>query len=218
MVVPAVIPNSFAHLSETLTKLAAFTHAAQVDIVDGRFVPSISWPYHEGEVISELATYSDTFDLEVDLMVLQPEAVIDAYVEAGVKRVVVHIESTEELTRIIANHASHSYALGLALNNETPLSKLNDYVNDIDFVQLMGIAHIGAQGEAFDDRVLSRIRALRTQYPNLEISVDGSVNKETLPSLLNAGAQRLISGSAILEADDPETAFAELQQLEIQSM
>jgi ribulose-phosphate 3-epimerase len=77
----------------------------------------------------------------------------------------------------------------------------------------MGIARIGSQGNPFDERVLERIRALKSLYPDLEVSIDGSVRAETLPSLIEAGATRFAVGSAILHAEDPEEAYRTLSSI-----
>ena len=212
-VVPAVIPNSFEHLIETLTTIAPVTNEVQIDVVDGIFVPYVSWPYTGSGSLMLLKHYAESFTFEVDLMVKSPETVIDAYVNAGVSSLVVHLESTNDLAGILAHHREHNYRLGLSLLNDTPLSVLEPYLNDIDYVQLMGIAQIGAQGQPFDNRVIERVHTLRSLAPELTISVDGSVNRDTARVLKDAGVNRLISGSAILAAEDPHRAFEELTAL-----
>lgn len=212
-IIPAIIPQSYQHLEKALRRVETFTRTVQIDIVDGVFVPFISWPYHEGDSISELAQHGKEFQIEVDLMIKNPERVILEYVKAGVKRVIVHLESTEELQDICAYHHKHDFELGLSINNGTELSELTRHIDEVDFVQLMGIAQIGSQGQTFDPRVLERINTIRSAYPDLVISIDGSVNSETLPLLKKAGATRFVSGSAILSASDPARAFKELEDL-----
>lgn len=212
-IIPAIIPKSLAHLRETLASVSGFAREVQVDIVDGQFVPFTSWPYGAGEQVSDLAAVSSVFDIEVDLMVQNPEAVLPEYIAAGAKRVVVHIESVTDIEAILSHRAAHEYMLGLSLNNDTPLDAITPYLSHVDFVQCMGIAQIGAQGASFDERVLERISTLRETNGMLEISVDGSVNEETLQKLFAAGANRFAVGSAILAADNPEAVFAHLSEL-----
>lgn len=212
-VLPAIIPASLTDLDAHLSKVSAFTKVVQIDIVDGVFVPDTSWPYGEGEEVASLHAYASQFAIEVDLMVQKPERVIDAYATAGVKDIVIHLESTEHICDIIEHYAEHSYRLGLSVLNSTPLRTLVEYVPYVDFVQLMGIRHIGAQGQPFDESVLGRVSELRAQFPELEISIDGSVNAETLPKLKEAGANRFVAGSAILGAEDPSAAFFALEAL-----
>jgi len=212
-VVPAIIPKSFDHLKETLDRVHPFAHAVQVDIVDGVFVPFTSWPYMGSGNIQLLAQFGQEFEIEVDLMLMNPETVIDAYAQAGAKRIVIHLESTHNIDAIFAHHETHAYALGLSILNDTPLEKLIELLPRVDYVQLMGIAQIGSQGQPFDERVLERVSTLHTQYPGLLISIDGSVNADSLPRLRKAGASRFVSGSAILSAEDPRDAFLALESL-----
>ena len=103
--------------------------------------------------------------------------------------------------------------LGLAINTTTSIDVLAPYCHRIDFVQCMGIARIGFQGEPFDERVLDQVRVARSTRPDMPISVDGAVNMETAKRLVETGATRLVSGSAILEADDFTQAIAEMKNL-----
>lgn len=212
-IIPAVIPESFEHLRKTLTFIGAYTKIVQVDIVDGTFVPSASWPYEAEGDPCDIEMFTKMFEIEVDLMIVNPEQTIDVYVDAGVTRVIVHVESTKHMERILDHRRSHTYELGLSVNNDTPLETLFPYVTEIDFVQLMGIAEIGSQGQPFDERVLERIAIMKAQYPELPVSVDGSVNKETLPQLAKAGADRFVSGSAILSSDDPAATFMSFEEI-----
>lgn len=103
--------------------------------------------------------------------------------------------------------------VALALNNDTPLERLAPHLLDIDGVQCMGIAEIGAQGRSFDERVLNRIREIRSKYPELSIGVDGSVNEETIMRLKEAGANRFVVGSAVFDTPDPAQAYDALSKL-----
>lgn len=212
-IVPAIIPTSFDHLDESLRIVEPFTTEVQVDIVDGAFVPFRSWPYVGSGSIQLLSRYTDTFQIEVDLMIMSPEDAVPLYVAAGVTGVVVHLESTRRIETILAHHDEHTYALGLSINNDTPIGALMTLIPRVDYVQLMGIAHIGSQGQPFDVRVLDRVREIRSMYPDIIISIDGSVNKDTLPRLIDAGATRFVSGSAIFHVDDPEAAYRTLESM-----
>lgn len=207
-IIPAIIPQSLTHLEESLLLVNDFAESVQIDIVDGKFVPFTSWPYIENESPDALRETADLYDVEVDLMVVEPETVIGAYVDLGVDRIVVHLESTSSLEEILTHHEQvGGYQLGLSILNDTPLEDLLPYVERVEYVQLMGIKDIGSQGQPFDVRVLDRIKALKSEYPQLEISIDGSVNAETLPQLREAGADRFVSGSALLGAENPKETF-----------
>lgn len=213
MVVPAIIPQSSVHLRESLESLREVTNTFQVDIVDGDFVPFTSWPYHEGETIEDGAHIYEGYDIELDLMVRNPELTLKKWLSTGVKRVVIHVESTDDVPGCIAILKEERKTVGLSLLNDTDLAVLDPYLHDIDFVQCMGIKEIGMQGNTFDERVLERIRAIKSAHPELEVSVDGSVNQETITMIAKAGATRLVSGSAIYRTDNPVAAFNTLSAL-----
>ena len=103
--------------------------------------------------------------------------------------------------------------IGISIGMDTPLEDIYPFLNHVDFVQLMGIDEIGFQGEEFDERVLDRIRLLRSQYKDLSISVDGSVNLETAPKIIDAGANILVVGSAIWKSQDPRAVIIALKDL-----
>lgn len=212
-VVPAVIPESSTHLANTLRAISAWHDEAQVDIVDGIFVPHTSWPYAFGDTVDALSAFTHDLALEIDLMVHEPETVIEDYLRAGVKRVVVHLEAVKALAIIVSLKQKYPFLLGFSIGNDTPLEILQDVVGYADYVQLMGIASIGAQGRSFDTRVIDRIRAVRHAHGTLPISIDGSVNTATIGALVDAGADRLVSGSAILGAEDPQSAYETLAHL-----
>jgi len=214
IIVPAVIPQNAAHLTDTLRLFSSFSGEAQVDIVDGMFAHGMSWPYTEDDGISALSLWTTPLNIEVDLMIDTPERVLESYLKAGVARAVVHLESVRDLPSIIGLKRTYAFALGFSIGNNTPLEMLEAVIGYADYVQLMGIASIGTQGQPFDDRVIGRIHALLDAHASsLPISVDGSVNEETLPRLMEAGADRAIAGSAILNAPDPRAAYETLTQI-----
>lgn len=211
-IIPAIIPESLARLRDTLARVS-FAAAVQVDVVDGAFAPTTSWPYGTGEAAGSPADAREFFEpflLEVDLMVARPEEQLDVWCAAGASRLVVHLESTERMDDILEHARTHNYALGLAFDDDTPLARVRPYLGRVAFVQCMGIDRVGAQGEPFERRVLDNIRALKASCPGLRVQVDGSVNRETLLLLAAAGAERFVVGSAILAADNPRAAYEEL--------
>lgn len=214
-IVPAIIPESFNTLKDTLNRVQSFAKSVQIDIVDGKFVPFTSWPYDnkKGADINNLRPYTEKFDIEVDLMIKEPELTLHEWTNVGVRSIVIHLESVNDIDSIFKHHEKYNYRLGLSILNTTPIEELLRYIDRIDYVQLMGIRDIGSQGQPFDESVLDRVRTLRSSFSDLLISIDGSVNGETLPRLKKAGANRFVSGSAILRSEEPETAFNELTRL-----
>lgn len=218
-IIPAIMPKDYEDLDEKMSLFVGVVPFVQLDIMDGKFVPARTWPYprdaHFDAIVAEeegMPRWED-IDFEADLMIENPELAVPKWVSAGARRIIVHVESMVDFEKIRASVPVGLIELGLAINTTTPLSAIEPYIDRIDFVQCMGIARIGFQGEEFDERVLENVRALRAKYPELPISIDGSVNFDTARALVEAGATRLVSGSAILEADDFVGAIAQLKDL-----
>ncbi|MDP6388087.1 MAG: ribulose-phosphate 3-epimerase [Candidatus Pacebacteria bacterium] len=206
-VIPAIMPESLNDLSEKHSRVSDYVGIVQIDVMDGKFVPSVSWPYLQGLSLDKI-----DFDFEVDLMVENPEEVVEDWIKAGAKRVIVHIESTENIENVFLKIPS-DIEVGIALNTETPNEKIYPLVEKVDFVQFMGIEKIGYQGQNFDERVLDKISDLRGEFNRTIISVDGGVNLETASQLIKAGANRLVSGSAIFKNKDIGEAVKQLQNV-----
>jgi ribulose-phosphate 3-epimerase len=214
--VPSLPAASFDELSSLAEKLAGIALGFQVDIVDGLFVPHKAWPFTETDMALEwekLPLLTKNFEIEIDCMVREPEQYLDIFVVNDIPRVIIHVGSTECYGKCIRHARTHGYKIGFALTNDVPLSFMHPYVPLIDFVQVMGIAHVGRQGQPFDERTLATVRSLRDTYPDLEIAVDGSVNEKTIPLLKKAGVNRFAPGSAIRKAEDPAAAYKHLVSL-----
>ncbi|HMO78490.1 MAG TPA: hypothetical protein PKD95_04840 [Candidatus Paceibacterota bacterium] len=210
-IVPALIPKSAAEILTVLPKLG-FAAEVHIDVVDGKFVPYTSWPYSPSGVPDEAREETDKFTLEVDLMVEDPLAAGEDWIAAGADMLVFHTENISP-TALKRFSESTKVSIGIAVINDTPLPVLETYLEAVDYVQLMGIAKVGAQGQPFDERVLTRIVELKKRYPALTLSIDGSVNLKTIARLKQAGADRFICGSAIVGVANPEAAYLELRAL-----
>ena len=209
-------PASFEILENVCAVLKGITPGFQIDIVDGVFAPSVSWPFAEPspqEALRKIKQFTTDFEIEVDCMIMYPEKYLSLFVELGVKRVIVHIGSTDAYSAIVKHAKEHGYKIGFAFTNDVPLSFIYPYIGKIDFVQVMGITQVGRQGEPFDTRTLTTVTTLREQYPELEIAVDGGVNAQTIPKLLEVGVNRFAPGSAIAQAENPADAYKQLLSL-----
>jgi ribose 5-phosphate isomerase B len=205
-IVPAIIPTSMEDVVAHVQQLPLGT-LVQIDVVDGQFVPFTSWPYEPpGEVIA-LAPHLRHYRIEVDLMVADQLTAARAWLALGAQRIILHLEAITDPGIIRTLRAETMASIGIALTNDTPLADLTPYLDDIDFVQCMGIAQIGSQGQPFDERVLYRVATLQAEHPNLLISVDGGVNGESLPKLKAAGVKRFVIGSALWRADNVPEAL-----------
>lgn len=213
VIAPSLPANSFREIESLCTALDGVAQEMQIDIVDGDFAPFVSWPFTESDPLQEfqkLSGYTSNFLIEIDCMVSKPEQYLDAFVSLGVSRVAIHVGSTEKYDDIITHAQTYGYKVGFALTNDTSLEVLLRYIDDIDYVQLMGIKEVGQQGQPFDERTLERARGLHSDFPDLEIAVDGSVNMETISLLYAAGVTRFAPGSAITKASNPAIAYKQL--------
>ena len=212
-VIPSLPAQSYEELAALSEALKGSASELQVDIVDGKFVPSVSWPFTEAEPMEELKklkTISNNQSLAIDCMIAEPEQYLDLFVSVGAKRVIVHMGSTKKFEHILNHAKTHGYKVGLACTNDTYSDEMEKYIGNFDYVQVMGIRHVGQQGQPFDERTPETVRALRAAHPDMEIAVDGGVNKETIPKLKQAGANRFAPGSAVAKQADPKAAYEAL--------
>jgi len=215
-VLPSYPAPSFVALKELAEAVADVTDELQVDLVDGKFVPAISWPFTEIAPMTEfklLKTLPSTLELEIDCMLVEPEQYLEFFTEVGAARVIIHFGSTSEYDEIIDHASVCGYGLGLAMTNDRPFDEVAELLPRFQWLQVMGISEVGKQGQAFDERTIETVKYFRSQFPDLEIAVDGGVNATTIPALVEAGVNRLTPGSAITKADDPATALQTLLKL-----
>ncbi len=226
-VIPAILAKDFRDLHDKIARVASITNIVQIDICDGKFVDSTSWPMGRddeqsvGNILNEEEGMPswETLDFEFDLMVRDGYENFDFYLKLGPRRVVFHLEAQTDINKFkefldgLDMYTRDTTDVGIAINTSTSINTLDLFINNIDFVQCMGIEHIGHQGESFDVRVLEQIKDLRFKYPELIISVDGSVNEDTAPLLVKAGANRLIVGSALMKSFDVRETMREFENL-----
>jgi ribulose-phosphate 3-epimerase len=211
-VVPAILPKSFDDLEDKIDVVSDFVDGIQIDISDGEFANSTTWPYTEGEDSPNHALpYKDSLNLELDMFVNNPEEIAQSWVDAGVKTFIIHLETIEEPSALIADLKLQDLNVGLSINPSTKSSVLDEWIETIDFVQLMGNDKVGYHGVELDENVYDKIKELRKKYPELPIAVDIGVDFETAPKLVKAGATKLISGSAIYESKNVEEAINKLE-------
>ncbi len=235
-VLPAILPESYEDLNCKMSTVKDIVKLVQVDVCDGKFVPSKSWPYvfdeenHFEKITEEAEGFPlwQDMDFEADLMIKNPETEAEKWIKAGAKAIVLHIESSPKILELIKDlRKTYGYSgdslvdieMGIALNINTPNEDLDKFLEKntegrmlADFVQFMGIKKIGYQGQEFDEEVLKKIKALRKKYPSIMISIDGGVNFDNYKDLVKAGANKLISGSAIFESDNIKKAIEEMKK------
>lgn len=211
--VPSYPAPSWDSLESALNDLANISPEFQVDIVDGEFVPAVSWPFSGSCSFERLAQYADVFSFEIDCMVRSPRQYLDALADLCVSRVIIHHTSTDDYVSCIEHAREHDYKIGIAVLPTVSFEDVRDLIVQFDYVQVMGIREVGKQGQPFAPETVTLIKQIREVFPEKEIAVDGAVNKDTIPVLLAAGANRLAPGSAIVAAPDRASAYRDLCEL-----
>lgn len=229
-IIPTVMPESEEDFREKIQFVFRYVDLIQIDVMDGKFVTSTSWPYNDfgNEFWYKLKTQEEGLpnwekvNFEVDLMVEDQIGEANNWINAGVSRIIGHIEaftSDEIVAEFIELGKNSMVEVFLALAPSTDVNRIKKWINHeneahrIDGVQFMGIENVGYQGEPFANEILKSISDLRAEFPNLIIAVDGGVNEETTPDLIEAGVNNLASGSYIFNSSDPKEAIEYLKNL-----
>lgn len=216
-VIPAIIPKDFQELQQKIKLVEPYVYPepgrgvqwVQLDISDGKFTTMKSWSSPE-----DLKQIDTKLNLEAHLMISEPEKRIERWINSGVKRILIHYESTEHLAEIIKKIKDAGLEAGVVLNLQTPISILDELQivpSDLQVIQLMGISEIGYYSHPFSDRVIPKIFSLKVKFDNVKIAVDGGINAETAKKVAQAGADILVAGSAIFGAQDIGKAIEELK-------
>ncbi len=214
-IIPAIIPKDFRHLREQVGIVKDLVNTVQIDICDGIFVKNQSWPYRgdegEFEQLSReeigLPCWEDV-NYEFHLMIADPEATLEEWIALGATSIVVHIEAVKNMELIIDMCRGSEVKIGLAIKPSTPLSALAPYGEQIDCIQCMGSDDIGHHGAELDKRVVEKIRELRDFYPEMPIAIDIGVTEESAQELVDAGATRLVSTTAIYDSGHIEDTIS----------
>lgn len=227
-IIPAILPLSRVDLNQKTAALFGLTDWVQIDIVDGRFASPPSWPYTSKEGLAELNAENPLPHLgrmryELDLMATDPEKLVGECIAAGANRLVLHAESSRFLPKTMEqlntlyghdkNFAPDLLSLGVALNIASEISLLEPFLPYADYVQFMGIADIGKQGQPFDQHVIRKIAEFRKKHPDILIQVDGGVSLTTIRALLEIGVDRMIVGSALWKAPNLHEAFEQFNDI-----
>lgn len=214
LIAPSVLSADFANLQRDVEMInSSAADWFHVDVMDGVFVPNISFGFPVMEAISRWAEKP----LDVHLMIVNPDQYIERFAAAGASVITVHYEACTHLHRTVqAIHAAGCKA-GVALNPHTPVNLLTDILIDLDMVLIMSV-NPGFGGQQFIPNSLHKIAALRkmaaTVNPELLIEVDGGVGLHNTAALLQAGANVLVAGNAIFAAASPAGMISELKQIE----
>nr|WP_308695899.1 ribulose-phosphate 3-epimerase [uncultured Stomatobaculum sp.] len=194
---PSLLSADFTELGSQIDLLKALgVRALHCDIMDGDFVPSISFGM---PVLKSIRKRTDLY-LDAHLMVTEPDRYIDAFVEAGADGITVHAEACRHLDRTVQHIKACGKKAAVALNPATPLVAVEDILPELDMVLIMSV-NPGFGGQSYIPYCTDKIRRLRAladqKQPELSIQVDGGVNRKTLAEVLAAGADDIVAGSAV---------------------
>ncbi len=205
---PSLLAVDFTCLREQLHSVAS-ADLLHVDIMDGHFVPNISF----GPVIAEAAARTSSLPLDIHLMVSNPDAFIARFAQLQPSYLTIHYEASMHLHRSLSSIREHAIKVGVSLNPHTPVEWLEPILDFIDLILIMSV-NPGFGGQEFIPQSIEKVRRAREMVGNrpIAIEVDGGVSLDNARSLAEAGASILVAGSAIFQAASPAQYIAGLRQ------
>jgi ribulose-phosphate 3-epimerase len=202
-VVPSVLTRDAKDLEKKIRALEPFADVIQVDIMDGEFVPNTSVG------VTDVQRVGMKSRMEAHLMVKHPIDYVQAF---AAFRIVFHIESDDNPEDVIREIKQFGMEAGVALNPPTPVEKIKPLLNSLDLVLVMSV-NPGLQGQKFIPEVLAKVRAIRDMRPEITIEVDGGVNPETGPALVEAGVDILNVGSYFFKQLPVKNNWERMQEI-----
>ncbi|HUQ96192.1 MAG TPA: ribulose-phosphate 3-epimerase [Chitinophagaceae bacterium] len=212
IVAPSLLASDFLHLGRECAMLneseADWFH---LDVMDGRFVPNLSF----GLPVIEHIRKATTKFCDVHLMILEPERYAEAFKNAGANNLTVHLEACTHLHRNLQQIRALGMTAGVALNPHTPVFLLDDVLADLDVVCLMSV-NPGFGGQQFIPHTYTKIKQLRRMIDekglSVKIEIDGGVTVENAGELMAAGADVLVAGNTVFKSSDPKATIAQLKK------
>ena len=210
---PSILSADFCELGKQIEEIEkAGAQYLHVDVMDGIFVPSISFGM---PIVSSVRPRTKMF-MDVHMMVTRPERYVEEFIRCGADGVTIHEEACDCVAETLCRIREAGAQAGLAINPETPVEKLYPYLDKMDMALIMTV-HPGFGGQKFIEHSVEKVRELRALIERTGskalIEVDGGVNLETGARLVEAGADALVAGNAVFGAQDPVEMIRQLHEL-----
>ncbi len=203
-VIPSILVKSYEELEQLVRRYEPHVQRVQMDIIDGEFAPEATIVGYD-----ELPRIGTQLAFDIHLMVKRPEEVLERWYATKADRIILHAESEGDLAHLLVDIKEHGKRAALALNPETPLSRIGSLIPHCDFVQFMTV-HPGSYGAGFLSEVIPKIIEFHAVHPQVTIAVDGGIVPETAQQVLTAGASLLVVGSYLKNASDIAQALTAL--------
>ena len=205
-IIPSILVKTREEMTEKIMAVEPYVERVHLDIADGIFVPNMTIMGLE-----EMGELDTNLKIGVHLMVSKPENHIVHWLETVADKFVFHIEATSQAQKVIDAAKEAEKSVGIALNPQTPITKIEPFVDQVDFVHFMTVEP-GFYGGKFVDSVIDKIKEFHFLYPDKPIEVDGGITPETAPKLIEAGATLLVVGSYIWDSENLEKAITKVKE------
>lgn len=211
LVAPSMLSADFLHLEKDVEMVNSHADLFHLDVMDGSFVPNISFGFPIVEAIGKKAAKP----LDVHLMIVHPEKYVERFVKAGADMISFHFEAALQQTdEVIDLIHSFNCKAGIAINPDCPVEKIFSFLGKLDFVLVMSV-FAGFGGQKFIEDSLGRIASVKAELERLgrdiPIEVDGGISPDNASSVVKAGASILVAGSSVFKAADPAAAIAAMR-------
>jgi len=209
-IAPSMLSADFLHLENDVKMVNEHADMFHLDIMDGVFVPNISYGFPVVEAIARKAEKP----LDVHLMIVKPENYVNRFAEAGADMISFHLNATESPSQVLGMIRECGVNAGLVINPDIPVESLYPYLKECDFILLMSV-FAGFGGQKFIEETYSRIRSLKKEMDrqgvDIPIEVDGGVSASNSAALIEAGASILVAGSAVFKAENPAGVISSMR-------
>ena len=209
-IAPSMLAADFLHLEKDVETVNRYADIFHIDVMDGVFVPNISFGFPVMEAIARKAEKP----LDVHLMIVEPEKYVERFAKAGASMISFHLNATTDPSAVLRQIRSCGVKAGLVINPDIPVESLFPYLAEADFILLMSV-FAGFGGQKFIEETYERVRILKAEIDrqglDLMLEVDGGVSAANAKALVESGFDILVAGSAVFKADDPAAVIAAMR-------